>query len=156
MKETGVSVMLLDSDMDHGPIVAQARIEPEVWPLKTTDLGSLLFSEGGKLLAEAIIPWVTGEITAEEQNHDEATFTQMIKKSDGLLDLKDDPYQNYLKIQAYDEWPGTFIFHTKDSGDCVRVKVKEVSYDEKENTLVIEGVVPEGKNEMSYEDFLRG
>jgi len=153
MKETGVSVMLLDEQMDHGPILAQAKIEIEDWPLSGSELDQLLAHEGGQLLAEVVLPWVEGKVEAEEQDHEAATFSTFIKKSDGLLDLSDDPYTNYLKIQAYDGWPGTFFMHATEDGREMRLKITEASFDPIENTLIIERVIPEGKKEIEFKDF---
>lgn len=148
-KETGVSIMLLDEKMDHGPIIAQASVEIDNWPPKASVLEDILVTEGGKLLAEIIPPWMKGEIEAVEQDHGKATFSKKIAKEDGLLNLDDNDYTNFLKIQALEGWPGTYFF-VNDK----RVKVADADYiDDK---LVITRVIPEGKKEMNYEDFLRG
>ncbi len=144
-KETGVSIMLLDEKMDHGPIVAQATVEVDNWPPKASVLEDILVSEGGKLLAEVIFPYMKGEITPEEQDHDKATYTKKITKEDGLLDLADNDYRNFLKIQALDTY---FFINNK------RIKVTDAEYVDDE--LVITRVIPEGKKEMKYADFLRG
>jgi len=151
--EAGVTIMLIDEEMDHGPILSQAKIEVENWPPKGRLLSQLLATEGGKLLAETIPGWIAGRITPEEQKHEEATYTKKIKKEDGLIDLSGDPKKNYRKIQAYDLWPGAY-FMAKRGGKDIRVKITDASL--KHDELVIERVVPEGKQEMSYQDFLRG
>lgn len=147
-QETGVSIMLLDEKMDHGPIVAQASVAVDNWPPKASVLEDILVIEGGKLLAEVIPLYMKGDITPEAQNHDNATFTKKITKEDGLLNLEDDGYKNFLKIQAFENWPGTYFF-VNDK----RVKITDADYD---GELVINKVIPEGKKEMNYEDFLRG
>lgn len=142
-KETGVSIMLIDEEMDHGPLVAQASIEPEEWPIRASILEELLAREGGKLLAEAIPPWLSGEIEATEQDHDKATFTRKIEKQDGEINLDDDGYQNYLKFCAYDGWPGTFFFK-----DGKRIKITNAEY--KNGAFTPLRVIPEGKKEIDY------
>lgn len=153
VKDTGVTVMLLDEEMDHGPIIAQASVSVEDWPPKTSLFEELLADIGGELLVETLIPWINRDITAEEQNHDEATYCKLIKKEDALISLDDDDYQNYLKIQAYDKWPRAYFFVEKD-GKKVRVKVADALYEN--DNLTIVKVIPEGKKEMDYEDFKRG
>ncbi len=152
-KEVGVSIILLDEEVDHGPILAQAAITPEPWPFKRSMLEDLLWHEGGKLLAEAIPLLVEGSLPAEPQNHTEATFTEKLKKEDGLVDLEGDAYQNYLKFCAYEGWPGTYFF-TKRGDKETRVKIIDATYDNEMFTPT--RVIPEGKKEMAYEDFLRG
>ncbi|MDP3645867.1 MAG: methionyl-tRNA formyltransferase [bacterium] len=149
---TGVTVMLVDEKMDHGPIVAQKKINVPDWPVKNSELEHILLTEGGALLAQILPHWIEGDIEAREQNHDLATFTVKIEKEDGLLDLSDDPYKNLLKIRAYEGWPGTFAFFKKGSKD-VRVKIIDAHIEN--NALVIDRVVPEGKREMAYGEFLR-
>ena len=156
-EDVGVSIILLDEQVDHGPIVAQASVELEEWPLKKVVLEQLLSHEGGKLLAETIPLLVSGKITPEEQKHDEATFTKQIKKEDGLIDLNGDAYTNYLKIRAFEGWPGTYFFaEKKENSASQRIRVKIVDADFKNGKLTITRVIPEGKKEMSFEDFLRG
>ncbi|MES2223471.1 MAG: methionyl-tRNA formyltransferase [Patescibacteria group bacterium] len=149
----GVTVMLLDDEMDHGPIIAQREVAIEKWVPKKSELYEILSAEGGKLLAEALPKWVDGTITPKVQDHKDATYSSMIEKKHGLLDLSDDPYKNLLKIRAYEDWPGTYFFvkhHDKD----IRVKITDA--DLLEGKLEIKKVIPEGKKEMSYVDFLRG
>lgn len=149
----GTSIILLDEEMDHGPIVAQARITPDEWPIGKNTLEPLLAEQSGILLAESIRPWVSGEIEAEPQNHDEATFTRKITKEDGLIDLSGDAYQNYLKYCALEGWPGTYFFIEKN-GKSLRVKIIEAEFVGGHFTPL--RVTPEGKSEMPYEDFMRG
>lgn len=152
-KNTGVSIMLLDEEMDHGPLVAQASVTPEEWPLKRRVLEEILAREGGRLLAESLVPYMEHELTPEPQNHSKATFTKKIEKEDGRINLADDAYRNYLKFCAYEKWPGTFFFIEKKSTK-LRIKIIEASY--KEGVFAPLSVIPEGKREMKYKDFLRG
>ena len=148
-KTVGVSIMQIDEEMDHGPIVAQATVTPEEWPLKASLLEELLAREGGRLLAEVLPLWLKNEIEAVEQVHDQATFTKKISKTDGEIDLADDAYQNYLKYLAYDVWPGTFFFDRNGK----RIKIINAEY--KNDTFTPLTVIPEGKKEIPYDDFLR-
>ena len=147
-KNTGVTIMRLDSQMDHGPIVTQKEITVEPWPPKAHELGSTLVQEGADLLIALLPDWIAGKITDKEQDHAQATYCKMIKKENGLIDLSDDSYRNFLKIQAYDGWPSAFFMK-----DGKRVKITKASWID--NSLVISEVVPEGRAAMPYQDFLR-
>lgn len=150
-KEVGVSVMLVDEKMDHGPIVAQRKVVVNEWPPRGRELDALLASGGGKLLAEIIPLWLSGTLEAHEQNHDIATFSQMFSKEDGLLDLvSGDPYQNLLKIRAFESWPGTYSFFERGR-KRIRVQILDAHMDGKK--LVIDRVKPEGKSDMPYSEF---
>lgn len=151
-KETGVSIMLMDDKMDHGPLIAQKKIDIEPWPPQGKELDDLLAREGGKLLVQVLPLWLEGKIKPQEQNHDLATYTRKFTKEDGLLDLSANPYQNLLKIRAFDGWPGTYAFFER-AGQKLRVQILDAHLGG--NRLMIDVVKPEGKKEMPYEDFLR-
>jgi methionyl-tRNA formyltransferase len=151
-KVTGVTIMLLDDEMDHGPIIAQKKVEVSDWPPHAKGLEEILARTGGQLLAHIIPLWIAGDIDAHPQNHDVATYTEKLNKSDGEIDLADDPYQNLLKIRAFEGWPGTYTFFERH-GKRIRVGIIDAHLENEK--LVIDRVKPEGKKEMSYEDFLR-
>ncbi len=153
VKETGVTIMEMDAELDHGPIVAQKNVPISEWPPHGRKLDELLAQEGGALLASVIPDWLEGTREATPQAHNEATFCTKITKEMGELNLADDPYQNLLKIRAFDGWPGTFFFAEKN-GARVRVKIVDAKLDA-DGSLKITRVIPEGKNEMSYKDFVR-
>jgi len=152
-KDVGVSIMLIDEEIDHGAIVAQKKADIAGWPVGFNALSEILGKTGAKLLADILPDWIQGKIQAKEQDHAKATFTKKVEKSDGLLDLSGDAYRNYLKILAYEDWPGTY-FEVEKNGKKMRVIVKKASY--ANGALTILRVLPEGKKEMDYQDFLRG
>ena len=111
-RRTGVSIMLMDEQMDHGPIVAQAQVELEeaAWPPKGSTFEDLLAHEGGNLLSEVMGPWLAGEITPEVQDESQATFTKKFTDEDSLIDLAGDPREQLLKIRAFDKNPRAHFF----------------------------------------------
>ena len=153
-KEVGVSVMLVDEEMDHGPILAQEKVDlkslsgskGDGWPPHGNELDELLARKGGELLGDVLPQWLAGEITPQEQKHEEATLTKKVTKGDGLIDLNDDPYQNLLKIRAYEGWPGTYFFK-----DEKRIKIIDAKLEK--GKLNITRVIPEGKKEMDYSNL---
>lgn len=149
--KTGVSVMLLDKETDHGPILAQKEI-PLDETCRRIALSEKLFRLGGEMLAETIPKWINGEIEAVPQEHGKATYSKKIAKEDGLLDLSGNPVLNYRKIRAYESWPGTYFFAEK-GGRKVRVVVKDAEL--KDGELVIKKIIPEGKKEMDYDIFAK-
>lgn len=153
-RDTGVTVMLIDAELDHGPILAQepANIPKETWPMGGHALDELLARKGGALLAKVIPQWLQGTLTPHAQDHDNATFCTKITKDMGELNLHGDAYQNLLKIRAFEGWPGTYFFHERH-GKRLRVKVAaaHIAHDE----LIITRVIPEGKSEMDFDVFMR-
>ena len=141
----GVSIMKLDEKMDHGPILAQGRVELEEWPMRADVLEELLMHEGGKLLAELLN---TGEYSDtslySSQDHAGATYSKKITKEMGEIHLADDGYKNWLAYNAFYPWPGIFYFDT----DGKRIKVTEAVYEN--GTFSPTKIIPEGKAERAY------
>lgn len=143
-ENVGVSIILLDEGMDHGPIVAQKCVKPLTWPLSGKELDELLARNGGSLLAQTIPNWLEGKIKPHEQKHNKATLSKLFKKEDALINFNDDDYKNYLKICAYDGWPGAYFFE-----DGKRIKITKAHIEG--NKLIIDKVIPEGKKETTYQ-----
>ncbi len=179
VKDTGVSIMVIDADMDHGPIIAQENIHIDVWP-NYENFKEIMAKTGARLFAKVLPDWIAGNIKAVAQKHSLATFTKKIKKEDGLIDFsvidfakndktniasQDAQYLAFRKIQAFHEWPHAFFF-IEHSGKKIRVKITKASWksaidtgntsETNKSRLTIEKVIPEGSKEMSYEDFERG
>jgi methionyl-tRNA formyltransferase len=140
--ETGVSIIKIDEEMDHGPILAQEKIN--LSGNETVDeLENALAEVGGELLAKVLPEYVSGKIIPKEQNHAEATFVKKMVKEDGELDLNDAGEKNYNKYRAYFNWPRTFFF--KDGKRIIITKARLEN-----GQFVIEKVIPEGGKEQNY------
>ena len=153
-KNTGVSIMLLDAQMDHGPLIVQKHfpIPEDQWPLSSQKAHRDFFKAGGELLGHTIPLWVSNKIHATEQDHSQATYSKLIQKEEARISLSDDPYINFLKIRAYDIWPRAYFIETLQ-GKKTKVTITDAIYHN--DTLIVRKVIPEGKKEMPYEDFIR-
>ena len=149
----GVSVMLLDEEMDHGPIIAQKKVEWEEWPPHALSLEEALIREGARLLAQVLPEWLRGELLPQAQNHDIATYCKKLAKEDGLLDFSLPPRDLLIKIRALEGWPGSYAFFKKRGGKTLRVQILDAHLEG--SALVIDSVKPEGKGAMRYTDFTR-
>jgi methionyl-tRNA formyltransferase len=152
-RNTGVTIIQIDEKMDHGPIVAQEKLQLTEWPVTTAELKTISAKKAIAMLVNALPDWLKGTLVPKPQNEPDATFTKMISKADGEISLSGDPYQNFLKIKAYTPWPGTYFFVKKGDVD-VRVIIKSAIF--KNKALEILRIIPEGKKEMNYSDFLKG
>jgi len=149
--ETGVSIQKMVFELDGGDIVSSEKTK--ILPDETgPELRTRLNEIAQKLLIETIPKISAGKITAQAQDINQVTSCHKIKKEDGLLDLAGDPKTNYLKYRAYFGWPGTYFFIEK-GGKQIRVIIKKASF--KDGQFIIERVVPEGKKEISYSDFVK-
>jgi len=148
---TGVSIMQLDKQMDHGPILAKQQVIFNEWPVDFFTLRDRLATLGGKLLAENLIPWINNDIQAVPQNHSVATYTKKVAKEDGEINIESgDPIVNWRKYLAFLSWPGTYFYTSQG----IRLKVTEACLEN--GIFVVKKVIPEGKKEMLYDDYLRG
>jgi methionyl-tRNA formyltransferase len=152
-KKTGITIMRIDEQMDHGPVIAQKEVAISEWPTYE-QFEEMMAREGAKILAEILPAWVAEQIDEKEQDHSKATYTKKFTKEDGLIDLSSaDQYSNFRKIQAFHEWPQAYFF-VDHAGKQIRVKVTEAEF--KDGKLEIKKVIPEGKKEMTYEEFRQG
>jgi len=146
----GTSIMLMDEEMDHGPIIVQKKSEAALAPY--AEVEKMLAIESAALLAEALPFWIKKERAPVAQDHGAATYTKILRKEDGEISLSGNPRENYLKYLAYREWPKVFFFFEKD-GRKQRAIITNAMF--QDGAFAIKKVVPEGKSEMAYEDFVR-
>ncbi len=104
---TGVSLMQLDEDMDHGPLLAQRQLAIEPHQHRPA-LEQRLANLGAAMQRETLIPFLKGEIKPRPQDHNQATYTKILTKPDGRLEWQLDASQLENRIRAFDPWPGTF------------------------------------------------
>lgn len=155
-RDTGVVIIQMDKEMDHGPIVAQKEVSYEKWPLALHELEQDLARHGADILAYVLPVYLKGTTKLHVQDHSQATFTKKIHKEDGEIHLNelvgDVGYATYLRFQAFEGWPSVYFFTTKNDSN-MRVKVKAVEWDKETRTLYLTRVTPEGKKEMSWIEF---
>jgi len=141
---TGVSIMRMDEKMDHGPLIATKEIFIEPFPDYYSTVEEKLGRAGGELLVEVLPKWIAGEVEEQEQNEAETTYTKMIQKEDS--DISNDPTEVALrKVMAYEVWPRARV------GELIVSKAHI-----EDGKLVLDKVIPPGKREMVYADYLRG
>jgi methionyl-tRNA formyltransferase len=105
--ETGVSVMKLDAKMDAGPILAQRRV-PLPADARAKALTEELFELGAGLLVETLAPYAADQIELIAQDDSQATYTALLKKTDGAIDWGAPAEQIERMTRAYDPWPGAW------------------------------------------------
>jgi len=150
MHDTGVTIIRIDEELDHGPLLAQEESLLPVWPIDTDALGMNLAHLGGDLIMRILTSLFSDTLKETPQDHSKATFTKKIKKEDGLMDISADGYQNFLKWNAHHGWPGSYFFIEK-GGKKIRISIKDADY--RDGEFVVNKVVPEGKKEMTFAEF---
>lgn len=168
---TGVTIIKMDEKMDHGPIISSFK--EEILAEDTNEsLRKKLFDRSAQFLVDLIPNYVSGKINIKEQNHDEATFTKLVKREDGFIEKPfEDPQKTNNLFRAYHPWPGiyTLVSLSSDSrisghevtkksrsrsDEIKRLKIHKLHLEKGE--LVLDEVQLEGKNKVSFEEFKRG
>jgi methionyl-tRNA formyltransferase len=115
--ETGVTIMLVEPELDAGPILAQAR-EP-ICPDDTAGtLGARLAERGAALLMETLPLWVEGAITPQPQDDRLATYAPAVRKEDARIDWTREATFIERQVRAYHPWP---VAHTTFRGEPLRI-----------------------------------
>lgn len=150
--KTGVTIMKMDAQMDHGPILSQMEILLSGFE-RAAELEEKLAQLGAELLVKTIPSYIHGEIVPQEQEHDKATFTKLITREDGFVDLKMPAEEIFRRYRAYDPWPGVWTA-VRIKNQELRIKILDVEL--KGGKIKINKLQPEGKKPMTLEEFERG
>jgi methionyl-tRNA formyltransferase len=149
---TGVSIQQMQLKLDSGPLLAKIEVPIEQDEGKET-LRNKLIDIGTHELIKILPDIREGKINPVEQDESQATHCSKIKKEDGEINPLGDAKENYNKYRAFEGWPGVYFFTVRHE-KTIRVKITQARYEN--NEFIIEKVIPEGKKEMLYTDFLRG
>lgn len=174
-EETGVTIILMDEKIDHGPILSQEKVDlngDEYYK----DLENELSILGGKLLAKTVNRWIKGDIKPEPQNHERATMTGLLTKEDGRVDWSESAVKIERKIRAYNPWPGVFSKTTNGKllkffkantqkqtssgpfGDLGKIYLgtnNKIAIQTGKNFLLVNELQLEGEKRMNSKAFLR-
>lgn len=105
-KKTGVSIPVMTTGLDDGPIVA--RDKQEIDPEDTTaTLKKKLANKGAKLLVEILPRWIDGQIIPEGQDPSKVTIADksLIAKEVAQIYAKTNINQAERMIRAFNPWP---------------------------------------------------
>jgi methionyl-tRNA formyltransferase len=175
--KTGVSLMLLDKQMDTGKLFGQKSfIIPK--DITTPLLTDALITISHNLLNEKLPKYLNEEIKPRKQPHpNRATYTKKLVKSDGIIDWTKPGVQIEREIRAFLGWPGSkTVVNNKDVTitkahivpsapkdskpgqiNSIVLEVGEFAITAGDGTsLWVESLIPAGKREMSAKEFIIG
>lgn len=117
---TGVTLILLDELMDHGPILAAREV-----PIQDNDtflsLHDVLASIAAQLLIDTLPLYLAGEIIPQPQDETKVSISKMIQANDRSIDLTWTTHKIWNHFHAFITWPGTcFSFKGR------KLKIKNV------------------------------
>jgi methionyl-tRNA formyltransferase len=171
-KETGVSLMQLDEQMDTGAVFAQTKI-----PIPDDDNEASLFDQcsriGTKLLMDNLDKILAKEIKPAPQNNNLATFARKLQKEDGIIDFTRSAQDIFNLIRGIQVWPGAHtsidnkrlkIYDARPLKEPVSAMPGQVYQCDTEafyvacgdGSLAVRQVQLEGKNRSKGGEFARG
>ena len=103
---TGVTIMRMDEQLDHGPILA-ARATPIGEAEDAAALTARLAELGGRLLVDTLER--LGEISPEEQDHSRATIAPRLTRELGELEWNEGAAAIDRHVRALQPWPGATL-----------------------------------------------
>jgi methionyl-tRNA formyltransferase len=167
---TGVSIMVLDEQMDHGPILAQTS-----WIIPSGFDGlaceSELASVGARLLTDTLPAYSEGTLMPQAQDHAAATFTKKFTRDDGRIDWSQPVLNIVNRIRALGDEPGTWTtlhdstlrIHEAHAGTSHGAKPGTVVAADGtvgivcgDGMLVLERIQPEAGKVMDARAFMHG
>ncbi len=169
-KETGISVIKMDEEMDHGDIYLLRRAKIEKFD--TYESLSKKLAEMSAITTPPVLHDIQSEVlTPIKQDHSKADYCKKIEKKDGEIDFKKTAKEIQNMLRAYTPWPGIF---TNVNGK--KIEITELAIDENESLksgefkiekdslkigtskgiLIPQKIKPEGKHEMEVKAFLNG
>ena len=170
--ETGVTIFRLDSEIDHGGILAQ--VKTPIGPDETAgELFERLSGIGRDLLLKTLGDLEANRITPLEQDHSKSSPAPKLKKEDGLLDWTLPATALHNRIRAFNPYPVCYSTEA-ESGRILRIhRTQVVSGDSIEpGILRVDSQIPvvgtgdgslrlievqwEGKPRISGRDFING
>lgn len=159
-KMTGVTIIKMDEEIDHGPIIAQESLtikdndkRPDL-EKKLTNLGFEMFK---KLIKNVILG---SKVTTVPQNHSQATYTNKLTKQDGFISfenfkmkIENSPEILYNLFRGLTPWPGIWtVLHQGSEGQAQkRLKITDLEFID--GKLIIKKVQLEGKKEVDFKTF---
>jgi len=161
---TGVTIMLMDEQMDHGPVVSQEKTA--LGSTETTATAMVKLAQvGGRLLVRTIPAYLEGKLNPQPQDHTQATYTKLVKKDNGHINWQDNNIQVERMARAYNPWPGvwTTVGEMAEQLDRelknrrhqnLRLKILQAHLEN--GTLSLDAVQVEGKKPISFADFTKG
>lgn len=106
--ETGVTIMRVDEELDHGAILSMART-----PIGADEHAPSLSSRLSQLGAQQLIATLRAPLRDTPQDHAAATLAPKIEKSEGEVRWTESAKTIYDKFRAFDAWPGVFTGELK-------------------------------------------
>ncbi|HOP64152.1 MAG TPA: methionyl-tRNA formyltransferase [Spirochaetota bacterium] len=171
--ETGVTVQMINEELDAGDIVLQEKIEID-GEITAGELFEIVFPIGAEMIVKAINLLGSGDADLKKQVHSEATYCGKIDKDMSQIIWDKDSFSIHNLVRGLNPKPvawTTFRGHHMKiwktaifEGDCPELKAGEIRRFEKKRLLAGTGngiieileIQPENKKRMDGLSFING
>ncbi|MBU0546021.1 methionyl-tRNA formyltransferase [Patescibacteria group bacterium] len=167
--ETGVSIMLMDKKMDHGPILSQKKFSIDPADTYTT-LADKLSTLSAEMLIETVPKFLNGEIEPEVQIDENATFCKILEKDDGLVDFERTAEEIFNQFRGMIVWPGIHAYlegkrmkfldirpvDLQIAPGVIKIQDEKVSVGCRTGSIELVKIQMEGKKPMGAPEFING
>lgn len=170
--KTGVTIMMMDEEMDSGNILAQK----ETLISQTENFGQLhdrLADQGSSLLIQTIEQITTGAMKSKKQDSSTATFAPRLTKEMGKINWCNSVSTICNLIRGLSPSPGAYSFldgkmlkiyaaepkpkkTDKKPGTIMEQSNKTISVVAIDGCIILREIQLAGKKKMPAEEFLRG
>lgn len=133
--KTGVTTMMIDEGLDTGDILDIKEVDID----ETDTLGTLtkkLSNLSYDLLDETITKLLNNTLVRTKQDNSKASVVGLIKKSDLLIDFRDDNKKIYNKVRAFNPEPTAYVMLKEEN-----IKIYEIEKIDREYEGVLGEVV---------------
>lgn len=160
--ETGVTIIRMDSGVDTGPILAQARV-PMAADERTTFLEEKLANLGAELLVRTLDPLATGIVVSRPQPPSGVTYARRLTREDGRLNPAEMTAEEIdRRVRALNPEPGCWIrlgnadVKVLQGQIAARPWERGLPVETRLGTYLIYAVQPQGGKPMLVDAYLRG
>lgn len=177
-KETGITIMYMDTGIDTGDIILQRRLA-----IDPKETGGSLFDKmavlGAETLLEALQQIENGTAVRVPQEHEKATYVKMITKEMGRLDFTQSAVKLERMIRGFNPWPTAYTMlngkmikiwqaEAEDGkssdgngdkavpGEVIKIRRDCILIKTGDGNLAVKELQLEGKKRMPAEAFLNG
>jgi methionyl-tRNA formyltransferase len=116
-RETGVSILKMDEQLDHGPVLA-VRATPIEEGEDAAQLTRRLAGIGASLLIETLENFE--QLRVVGQDHTQATLAPKLDKAEGELDWSMDAREIDRRVRGLQPWPGATLPTSKGRVKVIR------------------------------------
>lgn len=125
--ETGVTIMSMDAEVDHGPIIASVKHSMFDKRYTYPQLHDVLARAGAELLIAALPRWITGETASVPQDHSNATYSKILTRDSGRIDWTKSAEEIERMVRAFHPWPGTWTVWTRGTSP-LRMRIESADW----------------------------